>query len=602
MLVNIERVVDNLKNIKLNNIFFEAITNSIQAKATKIEIKIYSRNLYEDREKIPPYVDKIEIIDNGDGFNEENLKSFKEYGSKHKISLGCKGVGRFVYLKLFKHIDIKSKNIEFSFNVNGVEKERKASNSETKILFLKPKDDISIDFKDLEQSIREHFLAYFLIHHKNTMQPIEINIYNNDELKCNILSNQTPTFKEKQFNIGKYSFTLTYAYGNKELDNEGYYVADKRVVSKNSDLENEKKYNLFKDNELKIYFILEGEYFNENVSNERNELLIYPKQKSALQFQDLCWEDIHNELDIQLKEIYKENGFDIDKTIKKNRKEAIKNFPYLGAYFDNSNELNIEQMQKNAKKEFENDKIFLRNENNKNDKDYEVKLSKVTQAELAEYVFDRNRLIQQLRESVKNKSIEKEVHDLFMPQHTKDEKQNYKTNNIWLFDDRFMSYDKIFSDIHIKEIFPNLHNHLKNLDKLKRPDILSIISNTYDKNKITDILLIEFKRPKEDKIYFLEASSQIRDYASFIHQMYPKTNIRIWAYGFLKFDDEVLESLSRDDYNTIYTGAAFPICYKYNKANNMIMNFLDYEALICDAENRNKLFLDILQGEYLDNE
>ena len=395
MLVNIERVVDNLKNIKLNNIFFEAITNSIQAKATKIEIKIYSRNLYEDREKIPPYVDKIEIIDNGDGFNEENLKSFKEYGSKHKISLGCKGVGRFVYLKLFKHIDIKSKNIEFSFNVNGVEKERKASNSETKILFLKPKDDISIDFKDLEQSIREHFLAYFLIHHKNTMQPIEINIYNNDELKCNILSNQTPTFKEKQFNIGKYSFTLTYAYGNKELDNEGYYVADKRVVSKNSDLENEKKYNLFKDNELKIYFILEGEYFNENVSNERNELLIYPKQKSALQFQDLCWEDIHNELDIQLKEIYKENGFDIDKTIKKNRKEAIKNFPYLGAYFDNSNELNIEQMQKNAKKEFENDKIFLRNENNKNDKDYEVKLSKVTLAELAEYVFDRNKLIQQ---------------------------------------------------------------------------------------------------------------------------------------------------------------------------------------------------------------
>ena len=434
------------------------------------------------------------------------------------------------------------------------------------------------------------------------MQPIEINIYNNDELKCNILSNQTPTFKEKQFNIGKYSFTLTYAYGNKELDNEGYYVADKRVVSKNSDLENEKKYNLFKDNELKIYFILESEYFNKNVSNERNELLIYPKQKNTLQFHDLCWEDIHNELDIQLKEIYKENGFDIDKTIKKNRKEAIKNFPYLGAYFDNSNELNIEQMQKNAKKEFENDKIFLRNENNKNDKDYEVKLSKVTQAELAEYVFDRNRLIEQLRESVKNKSIEKEVHDLFMPQHTKDEKQNYKTNNIWLFDDRFMSYDKIFSDIHIKEIFPNLHNHLKNLDKLKRPDILSIISNTYDKNKITDILLIEFKRPKEDKIYFLEASSQIRDYASFIHQMYPKTNIRIWAYGFLKFDDEVLESLSRDDYNTIYTGATFPICYKYNKANNMIMNFLDYEALICDAENRNKLFLDILQGEYLDNE
>ena len=595
MLVNIERVVDNLKNIKLNNIFFEAITNSIQAKATKIEIKIYSRNLYEDREKIPPYVDKIEIIDNGDGFNEENLKSFKEYGSKHKISLGCKGVGRFVYLKLFKHIDIKSKNIEFSFNVNGVEKERKASNSETKILFLKPKDDIRIDFKDLEQSIREHFLAYFLIHHKNTMQPIEINIYNNDELKCNILSNQTPTFKEKQFNIGKYSFTLTYAYGNKELDNEGYYVADKRVVSKNSDLENEKKYNLFKDNELKIYFILESEYFNKNVSNERNELLIYPKQKNTLQFHDLCWEDIHNELDIQLKEIYKENGFDIDKTIKENRKEAIKNFPYLGAYFDNSNELNIEQMQKNAKKEFENDKIFLRNENNKNDKDYEVKLSKVTQAELAEYVFDRNKLIQQLRESVKKGDIEEKIHNLFMSKKTLDDKQNYKTNNVWLFDDRFMSYDKIFSDIQIKDIFPKLHQNIE-----KRPDVLSIISNSYKKEKITDILLIEFKRP-DNKITPAGAEEQLLEYGRYINSQVSE-KIRIWAYAFLKFNDDVINRLQDKSYNRIFTSDKYPLYYKYHESNNMIINFLDYNSLICDAENRNKLFLDILQGEYLDNE
>ena len=595
MLVNIERVVDNLKNIKLNNIFFEAITNSIQAKATKIEIKIYSRNLYEDREKIPPYVDKIEIIDNGDGFNEENLKSFKEYGSKHKISLGCKGVGRFVYLKLFKHIDIKSKNIEFSFNVNGVEKERKASNSETKILFLKPKDDISIDFKDLEQSIREHFLAYFLIHHKNTMQPIEINIYNNDELKCNILSNQTPTFKEKQFNIGKYSFTLTYAYGNKELDNEGYYVADRRVVSKNSDLENEKKYNLFKDNELKIYFILESKYFNENVNSERNELLIYPKQKNTLQFHDLCWEDIHNELDIQLKEIYKENGFDIDKTIKENRKEAIKNFPYLGAYFDNSNELNIEQMQKNAKKEFENDKIFLRNENNKNDKDYEVKLSKVTQAELAEYVFDRNRLIQQLRESVKKGDIEEKIHNLFMSKNTFDDKQNYKTNNVWLFDDRFMSYDKIFSDIQIKDIFPKLHQNIE-----KRPDVLSIISNSYKKEKITDILLIEFKRP-DNKITPAGAEEQLLEYGRYINSQVSE-KIRIWAYAFLKFNDDVINRLQDKSYNRIFTSDKYPLYYKYHESNNMIINFLDYNSLICDAENRNKLFLDILQGEYLDNE
>ncbi|EIZ0998024.1 ATP-binding protein [Campylobacter coli] len=596
MSVNIERVVDDLKNIKLNNVFFEAITNSIQARATRIDIKIYSSSLHEDKEKILPYIERIEIVDNGDGFDEENLKSFKEYGSKHKISLGCKGVGRFVYLKLFKYIDIKSKDVEFSFDVNGVKNEKKVNNSKTKISFLEPKGNIPIDFKDLERAIKEHFLAYFLMHHKNTTQPIEINIYNNDKLKYNILSNQIPIFKERQFGIGKYSFTLTYAYDNKELDNEGYYVADRRVVSKNSDLKNGEKYNLFKDNELKIYFILESEYFDKNVNDERNELSIYPKQKNTLQFYDLCWEDIHNGLDIQLKEIYKENGLDIDKIIKENKKEAIKNFPYLGAYFKNSVELNLEKMQKNAEKEFEKDKVFLRNEDNKKDKDYEVKLSKVTQAELAEYVFDRNRLIQKLKEYVKNKSIEEEVHNLFVPKHTKNEKQNYKTNHLWLFDDRFMSYDKIFSDIQIKNIFPELH------ENIERPDILSIISNTYEKEKITDILLIEFKKPEENRDYFPKANRQLQNYASLINQTDSAKKLRIWAYAFLKFNDEILKDLINDDYNQIYTQSSFPICYKYNKANNIVINFMDYNSLICDAENRNKLFLDILQGKHLDDE
>ncbi|TKX34669.1 ATPase [Campylobacter taeniopygiae] len=592
MLINIERVVDDLKNIKLNNVFFEAIANSMQANATKIDVKIYSANLYGDIQNSLQYIDKLEIIDNGDGFNKENLKSFKEYGSKHKISLGCKGIGRFIYLKIFRHIYIESKNIEFAFNINGIEKQKEASNSITKISFLEPKENISINFKNLEQAIKEHFLPYFLMHENN--KHIEINIYNNNKLEYKILSNQIPNFKEKQFNIKEYSFVLTYAYGNKELKNEGHYVADKRVVSKNSDLENEKKYNLFKDNELKIYFILESIYFDKNVNNERNELLIYPKKKTAFQFGDLCWEDIHNELELQLKEIYKENGFDIDKTIKKNRKEAIKKFPYLGAYFDDSNELNIEQMQKNAKKEFENDKNFLRDENNKKDKNYEVKLSKVTQAELAEYIFDRNRIIQKLRECIKNKSIEEEVHNLFMPRHTKDEKQNYKTNNIWLFDDRFMGYDKIFSDFNIKNIFPNLY------DKLERPDILSIVSNTYDKNKITDILLIEFKKPHEN-ITPAQAEEQLLKYGRFINHLVDN-KIRIWAYAFLKFNNDTMESLNDKAYNKIFTSSNFPLCYKYHERNNMIINFLDYEALICDAENRNKLFLNILKGKYLNDE
>jgi hypothetical protein len=76
-----------------------------------------------------------------------------------------------------------------------------------------------------------------------------------------------------------------------------------------------------------------------------------------------------------------------------------------------------------------------------------------------------------------------------MRQRTSDKKEDYRTNNLWLFDDRFMSYDKIFSEAHIKDIFPNL------IANTKRPDILSIsiVSNSYNKEKITDIIIIELK-------------------------------------------------------------------------------------------------------------
>ncbi|ARJ57388.1 ATP-binding protein [Campylobacter cuniculorum] len=591
MNINIRAVVDELKNIKVGNVIFELIMNAMQANATYIELKITARSLYNKDEIEISYIDKIEVIDNGDGFNECNIRSFGEYRSDYKKSLGCKGIGRFMYLKLFGNVKVISKNKEFDFTYdNGMtEPKERDFNNETRVILSNPKDKLSMNFSKIRDQIVEHFLAYFKTGNKN----IQIAIYKNDEELGKIKSNDIPYFKKKEFKIKKYSFVLSYLFGNNEFKNEGFYVANHRVVVKNSDLDQDSKYNLPKEKDLRIFYILESDYFDKNVNDERNEFQIYPKQKNSLEFQDLNWNEIYNELENQLKEIYKEHNFDIENTIRENRKKSIKELPYLGGYFEYRNELNANDMLENAKKEFNEDKDFLRDDSNKEKEGYGSKLTKVTQAELAEYVFDRDKLIQQLKNFVKKGGIEAEIHNLFMPQKTFDDKQNYKTNNVWLFDDRFMCYDKIFSDMQIKDIFPKLHG------KIERPDLLSIISNTYEKEKITDILLIEFKKPEDSRDYFPKANRQILDYASCINEAYPQKNLRIWAYGFLKFSDIILEDLKNDDYNRIYTNAKFPICYKYNKENNVIVNFMDYNSLICDAENRNQLFLDILRGKYL---
>jgi hypothetical protein len=48
------------------------------------------------------------IEDNGSGFNDNNLRSFKYLDTDYKASLGCKGVGRLLWLKAFSSVKVES--------------------------------------------------------------------------------------------------------------------------------------------------------------------------------------------------------------------------------------------------------------------------------------------------------------------------------------------------------------------------------------------------------------------------------------------------------------------------------------------------------------
>lgn len=108
---------------------FEAIINSINAiderrmqnknNNFKGSIIIHVKRSMQD--KLPGVdngiaeVDGFEIIDNGCGFNDENMESFLESDSMHKVDIGGKGIGRFSWLKAFKKVIINS---EYE-NING---------------------------------------------------------------------------------------------------------------------------------------------------------------------------------------------------------------------------------------------------------------------------------------------------------------------------------------------------------------------------------------------------------------------------------------------------------------------------------------------------
>ena len=93
---------------------YEAIVNSIQS-INQSDIADGFIRIYIERDNNPTFFDawetdieNIVIQDNGSGFNEDNFKSFNTYATDFKKMLGCKGVGRMIWLKAFTLVEIES--------------------------------------------------------------------------------------------------------------------------------------------------------------------------------------------------------------------------------------------------------------------------------------------------------------------------------------------------------------------------------------------------------------------------------------------------------------------------------------------------------------
>ena len=113
------------RGVTARDVVREAITNSIHADATTVNIQlVFSESPQKVISEIKDtnlVLTKIIITDNGDGFIKKNLDSFNEVCSTHKNDVGGKGVGRLSFLKLAQKINIVSYNkdnesVKFDYN------------------------------------------------------------------------------------------------------------------------------------------------------------------------------------------------------------------------------------------------------------------------------------------------------------------------------------------------------------------------------------------------------------------------------------------------------------------------------------------------------
>lgn len=446
MFTEISRIVneDISSRVTQYDVIFEAITNAIHSNSTEIKCYLnFNGNLIKDGDieigRIK--VDTIKVVDNGNGITDKNYKSFSTYRSEHKKHLGCKGVGRFVFLKMYISASYRSdlkdiqeqRKIKFHINFDtekDIKKEAKeVINNETEV-FLNTLNNQYLDWdKKIDRrieldiiSIRDKTLMNLiptLYFYKQKDKNIEITFFDEYNSKSvSISSNDLPNFKTKNFTVINNQgyiekFKLNYNIENSIGNLYAFYCANNRTVCE------------FEDKHLKIalpygysgFLLLESEYLSSRVNHERNDFDIFPVKTDM--YSTISWEMINVELKKAISEIIK---IDVPNTVKLNKAkitEIQEERPYLVNYIDESDVeiagvLDKKQIIEKAKKKFDDSKeIVLSNANKSEFTDEELSQAiLLAQNELVSYINDRVIVIDKLKKLIdKGEQVESIIHN-----------------------------------------------------------------------------------------------------------------------------------------------------------------------------------------------
>ncbi len=632
MLAEIGRIVneDISNRVTQYDVLFEAITNSIQANATKIDCYLdYNDQLLNDGENDigMPKVDTIKIIDNGDGLTDENYKSFSKYRTEYKKHLGCKGVGRFVFLKLYQSAKYSSDiaslqerrkvNFNLDFDTDNIKKEQlKVKNSQTEVKFdrltkqyFNPNNKldrrIELDLYTIRRKVLMNLIPTLFFYKK---KGVEITINFKDEyndLSLKISPSDIPDFTEQKIIVtnkdgNQFSFLLHFTIDDIQGELNAYYCANNRTVCS------------FDEKDLRIsmpygysgFMLLESEYLNQKVNNERNDFDIFPVRVDI--FSTLSWEMINSVLKKSIGVLVKEG---VPETVKIN-KEKIQQIqeerPYLVQYIEPEDVemagfLDSRAIIEKAKKKFDVSKEkVLTNVGKSEYTDTELNEAiQLAQNELVSYINDRVIVIERLKSLVdKSERVESIIHNLFMKQYTKDDYFSVGKNNLWLLDNRFTTYSYAASDKRIEDVLKDINETLEDVDILNdKPDLSLFFSHNPNIPERLKSVLIEIKpfdfSSKPDRKKF----AGIQQLIDYIQAFKKKENIKeIYGYLITDVDEKLADRLQTDGYTPMFSSEA-PIYHRYYDKIGVSIYVVSARTLIYDAEARNKVFLNIIKKQ-----
>ncbi|WP_456462798.1 hypothetical protein [Reichenbachiella sp.] len=628
----------------------------------KIQIQIergdYPQNLNFDKIKT---IASFKIIDNGIGFTSKNYRSFETPFSQINKDFGCKGIGRFTVLAAFDEYSVKS-----TFTENGQWYHREFRfTSEKEIEPIALTEIETGDFKtfvdirncndsnileksalsinQVAEAIMHHCLIYYL---SGTLPRIEIiDSEANTAEVVNELFDKVSKEKERTFDINKNSFKLyitkTQKEGNRK-NNYLYYCANSRTVGNGRNLKNVNSIFTYPIllNGISYFFdiYLVSEYLDNKVFKTRNGFNI-PKEKDNLLFNDsktITLQDIEervseileNEYQTQVKEAKKKSVNEVKEYIvtKARRYHSfLKNEKILESIPPNLPEDKLEEhlykvsftarrnVEQSIEKFIETKKVSEEAINNiiadlKEKTAYDVD-------SLADYMTRRKAILELFEKFLDadengDYKLEEDVHNIIFPLGLTNDELDYENHNLWLLDERFITYKFIASDKSITSYSQIKSRKELDLVLLDNPQMFDNPISFGDRSsgEVNSMVVFEFKRPgdtahqKRLTDYRWQFSELVEPYfEEFLYtpikKNYKGNHVVIKEttpkFGFVIMDI-IPEPLANYNKNKGWKMTPFGTYFKIEPETNMHIEVMTFRKLLEFSKNRHNPFFDKL--------
>ncbi len=599
----------------------------------------------------PSRFEQFIVTDNGNGFNEANFKSFQEAYSQLKVKKGCKGIGRFLWLKAFEKVVISSTYQEngkwylreFDFTLSGVSpdeapRELKGNNYSniTRVtltgFIARYRDAVSYSLESLAKKIIEHCLPYFIMKavpaitlKDNRGESFSLNDYFDKVYKDSL--NQDPIdLKGRHYQL--YHMLLAQGADGHEL----HLCANNREVKsvdlykKISNLEKGKKLPT-EDGDVYYVGYLAGDYLDESINVERSEfefedLPVMGDNRGASEEEivDAAVEMIKVYLKTDLDKVGTEKRKQIDRLVQatrpqyrlllNKRPEVYDDIP--SGLTDDKVDLELYRHQQlweyeTAKQRRDIEEKVKQNATTDSGfqplfDEYCRNIHELSRAGLAEYVIRRKAIIDLLGKALEvepsgSYSLESRIHSIICPMQVSSDEVKLDDMNLWLIDDRLAYHHYLASDKFLSKL-PVLENGTQ-----KRTDLIvfdAALSYTAETDDINSITIVELKRPQRDD-HENDPVWQVLKYVRDIREgRIKKDNGRDFGdMSRVKFYCYVIGDLTPSMKDSAVGRGLRPTqdnegYYGYNEGIGAYVEVISYNKLLKNARQRNQVFFDKL--------